>query len=319
MKKLVIIIPALNEEATVGSVIREIPRAIEGIQRVEVVVVSDGSTDRTAEIAAEAGADLVIRHPVNKGLAQTYSEAIDVAIERGADIVVSTDADNHYDQSRIPELIQPVVEGRADVVIGGRAVKTLRGMPWPNRFGNLMGSAVVSRLARLPRTIDVSSGFRAYSRDAAIRVNIFSRYTYTHETILQASQQGLVVTEVVIPARPVNRRSRLIASVPRHIIKSLVTIIRILVYYRPLRFFFWVGCAIFAVGLVFDSILGIHFLRTSAFTPYKILGFIGGSLNLLGILVAIVGLIVDMLTGIRITQERTLYFSKRMFYERRER
>ncbi|HID16012.1 MAG TPA: glycosyltransferase family 2 protein, partial [Candidatus Atribacteria bacterium] len=246
--KLIVTIPAYNEEATIASVIKEIPRQIKGIDKVEVLVCNDGSEDRTVEVAKQAGADYIISQKQNKGLAETFKLAIEKALEKGADIIVNTDADNHYNQSRIPDLIKPILENKADIVIGGREVNKLNHMPFLNKYGNILGSKFVCRLANLPK-LDVSSGFRAYSREAALRMNILSPHTYTHESLIQAHDHRLIIKEDPIPARKVKRKSRLIKSIPKHILKSLAVIFRVFTLYKPMRVFLVIGGIVFLAGL----------------------------------------------------------------------
>ncbi len=164
MTTLVVVIPAYNEEANVGEVVREVPRHVPGVDRVLVLVFDDGSTDRTAEVARAAGADFVLAHDRNRGLAATFREALDAALALGADVIVNTDGDNHYDQTRIPELVAPVISGRADVVVGSRALNGLREMGPVRKWGNRIGNSLFRFLYRLPKGTDVSSGFRAYSQ-----------------------------------------------------------------------------------------------------------------------------------------------------------
>jgi len=249
MKKLIVTIPAYNEEGDIAKVIKEIPRNIAGIDKVEVLVLNDGSKDNTVNIAKEAGADYVISHNTNKGLAKTFKDAVEEALNRGADIIVNTDADNHYNQSKIPLLIEPILNNRADIVIGSREVKNLDHMPTTNKYGNLMGSWFVCKLANLPH-VDVSSGFRAYSKEAALKMNVLSPHTYTHETLIQANDHKLTIVEVPILAREVKRKSKLIKSIPKHIIKSLSVIFRTFTLYKPMRVFLVIGGLLFIIGMI---------------------------------------------------------------------
>jgi hypothetical protein len=165
-----------------------------------VLILDDGSRDATVQRAREAGADHILSHPSNRGLAATFKDALEAAVARGADIIVNTDADNHYDQSRIPELIRPILERKADLVIGSRKINELAGMPLLNRILNPLASAITASLAGLPR-VDVSTGFRAYTREAALRINVFSEHTYTHTTLISAADQHLAIVDVPIKAR----------------------------------------------------------------------------------------------------------------------
>ena len=246
--RLVVTIPAYNEAADIGAVIEEIPRAIPGVDDVRVLVLDDGSSDNTAEVARTAGADWVLSNGANRGLAFTFQRAMLEALRRGADIVVNTDADNHYDQTAIPRLAEPVVAGQADVSVGSRVLDDVE-MPKANRYGNRLGNLAMQRVLGI-EGIDVSTGFRAYSKEAALRTVVFSGHTYTHETLLAALDQRLAVVHVPIAARSVSRPSRLIKSVPRHVVYAGTTIARSLALYRPLHTYLLVGILVGIVGLV---------------------------------------------------------------------
>ena len=247
--KLIVAIPAFNEEATIGGVIREIPRHIPNVASVEVLVIDDGSSDATVSAAWAAGADHVISHIRRLGLARTFRDGIDAALTRGADIIVNTDADNHYDQTRIPDLIAPVVSGRANIVVGSRDVRDLK-MRWTHKWGNLLGSSMVRSLAGIPGKIDVSSGFRAYDRESAMRMNVIAGYTYTHETLIAAMEQGMTVADVPIPAREVTRPSRLMGGVIGHVLRAVGVIVRSYAIYQPIRVFASVGSLFTLAGLL---------------------------------------------------------------------
>ncbi len=249
MKKLIVTIPAFNEEEHIAGVIREIPRSLPGIDVVEVLVYDDGSVDRTREVAREAGADHVIGHRPNKGLAVTFKEALWAAVERGADIIVNTDADNHYDQSRIGELVTPLLEEKADITIGSRKVDELDHMPFLNKYLNRIGSFVLTKWVGMPR-VDVSTGFRGYTKDAALRLAVYSKHTYTHTTLLSAHDLNLSSIEVPIKARQVTRPSRLIKGIPSHLWKSSINIVRNIVLFRPLRFFGVWAVVLFVIGVI---------------------------------------------------------------------
>ncbi|MBI2410350.1 MAG: glycosyltransferase family 2 protein [Candidatus Kerfeldbacteria bacterium] len=247
MKKLIVTIPAFNEEENIAEVIREIPRTIPGIDCVEVLVFDDGSTDRTCELARAAGAEHIRTHARNKGLAITFKESLWEALQLGADIIVNTDGDNHYDQSRIPELVAPILAGAADITIGSRKVAELEHMPFLNKHLNRIGSYVLTKWVGMPR-MDVSTGYRGYSRTAAIQLGVYSLHTYVHTTLLSAQDLHLNILEVPIKARKVTRRSRLIKSIPSHLWKASVNIVRNVVLFRPLRFFGICSVVLFGVG-----------------------------------------------------------------------
>lgn len=310
--RLVITIPAFNEEATLAEVIREIPRSIPGVDDVRVLVINDGSKDRTAKVARDAGADEVLSHAGNKGLAKTFQDGIERALEMGADIIVNTDADNHYDQSRIGELIQPILDHKAEVVIGGRVVNKLEGMKTMNRQGNKLGSWFVSRILGRKETLDVSSGFRAYSREAALHIHVYSRHTYTHETIIQAFDQQLTVAEVPITARKVARKSRLIKSIPSHIVRSLVVIFRVFTLYKPLRVMTIIGSIIFAIGTIFIlRFLYFYFFSESGGEGHIQSLILASALIILGFQVFIIGLLASAIGWNRKLLEEILYRIKR--------
>ncbi len=243
--KLIVTIPAYNEEETIGEVIREIPRAIAGVHEVEVLVIDDGSRDGTVAAARQAGADYVFSNGRNRGLAFSFQRALDEAVAHGADIVVNTDADNHYDQSRVPDLIQPILQHAADIVIGSRILTTVN-MRAANRHGNRLANFLMQRLLRVDG-IDVSSGFRAYSREAAERLNVYSGHTYTHETLFNAIDRGLRIANVPLEARAVERPSRLISSLPRHVWRAGIVILQSILRYQPLQAYGSVG-VLFLVG-----------------------------------------------------------------------
>ncbi|MBU2228791.1 glycosyltransferase family 2 protein [Patescibacteria group bacterium] len=315
--RLVVTIPAFNEEENIEEVIREIPREINGISDVKVLVLDDGSTDMTVKKAKNAGADYVISHKKNKGLAATFQDAVSAALERGADIIVNTDGDNHYNQSRIPDLIKPIVEKAADIVIGDREVRKLEYMPATNKYLNLFGSYCVSRLVGLKKTVDVSSGFRAYTSEAAMRISILSKYTYTHETLIQAIDHNLVIASVPIKARKVTRKSRLISSIPGHLARSILVISRVFTVYKPLRVLSFMGLVVFLPGFF----LVLRFLYFYFFTVRGGEGhiqslIIAAILILLGFQIFVLGLIASAIGWNRKTLEEILFRNKRETYKK---
>lgn len=303
--KLIITIPAYNEEATIASVIKEIPRRIEGIDEVKVLVLNDGSKDKTVEVAKAAGADYVISNKENKGLATTFKTAIEEALNRGADIIVNTDADNHYNQSKIPELVRPILKNNADIVIGSRIVEELEYMPKTNKYGNMLGSWFVCKLSDLPK-VDVSSGYRAYSKDAALKMNVLSPHTYTHETLIQANDHKLTIVEVPIKARKVERESRLIKSIPKHITKSLAVIFRTFTLYKPLRVFVGIGVALSILGMV-PLVRFMYFYLTGSGSGHVQSLIVGIMFVLIGFMTTVMALLASAIGWNRKLIEEVLF------------
>ena len=317
--KLIVTIPAHDEEENIGEVIREIPREIPGVASVEVLVLDDGSRDGTVTAAWAAGADYVISHNRRLGLARTFRDAVDAALSRGADVIVNTDADNHYDQSRIPDLIAPIVAGQADIVVGSRVVKQVK-MKASHKYGNMAGSTMVRKLVGLPDEIDVSSGFRAYDREAAMRMNVIAGYTYTHETLIAAMEQGMTIVDVPIPAREVQRPSRLMGGVIGHIFRAMAVILRSYAVYQPIRTF---------------SVLGIFFILLGTYPLLRFIYFywqgegdghiqsliIGGVMVTVGAQIFVLSLIASALSWNRRMIEEMLYRERRRDYadDKRER
>jgi glycosyltransferase involved in cell wall biosynthesis len=253
--KLIIQVPCLNEAMTLGTALATLPRRVEGFDAVEWLVVDDGSTDGTAELARELGVDHVVRHPVNRGLAAAFMTGIDAALRSGADVIVNTDADNQYEAADIPLLVQPILEHRADMVIGARPIAQTEHFSWIKKQLQHLGSWAV-RLASKTDVADAPSGFRAMTRETAMRLNVFNAYTYTLETIIQAGLSNLTVVSVPIRTNPDLRPSRLVRSIPNYVKRSLLTILRVFVIYRPLALFIWVSSLLIMVGIV----LGLRYL-----------------------------------------------------------
>lgn len=302
--KLIVTIPAYNEEATIGDVIAEVPRSIIGVTAVEVLVVDDGSEDGTAEAASAAGADYVVSHKRNQGLAAAFRTALREALARGADLIANTDGDNHYDQSRIPDLIQPLLRGKADIAIGSRLLGGLR-MRAANKHGNRIANYIMQRLLRLPE-VDVSTGFRAYTREAALRLNVFSDHTYTHETLISALHQRLTIANVPLPARPVERPSRLIRSLPRHIWKAGLVIIRSFTLYRPLQVWGTLGVLCALLGAL-PFVRFLYYFAQGEGSGHVQSLLAGSALLFLGVQMYIVGLLASAIAWNRQLIEEVLY------------
>ncbi len=222
----VVMIPCLNEERTVASVIRRIPRSLSGFGEVTVLVIDDGSSDGTSSVAAHAGAEVVIRHTVNLGLGRAFRDGLKAALLLGADVIVNVDADGQYDPAEISKLVEPIRRGRADIVLGNRQINGLSHMDWPRKWGNRVASWITRQLCGLP-IADCQTGFRALTRDAAMRLSLNGGYTYTQEMLFQAAQLGLTVEEVPITfSRRSHGNSRLISSIWRYALNSGTIMIR---------------------------------------------------------------------------------------------
>ena len=247
--KLIVQIPCLNEEETLPATLAALPRALPGIDVVEWLVIDDGSTDRTCEVARAHGVDHVVRFGTNQGLARAFMAGLEACVQAGADIIVNTDADNQYDAADIPKLIEPILAGRAEIVVGARPIDEIEHFSPLKKLLQKLGSWVVRQASRTSIP-DSPSGFRAISRNAALQLNVFSGYTYTLETIIQAGQKNIPITSVPVRTNPVTRPSRLIKGIPDYIRRSVFIIFRVFLLYRPLRTFFWMGMAFLTPGVL---------------------------------------------------------------------
>lgn len=247
--KLVIQIPCLNEEESLPITLSELPKHIDGIDEIKVLIVNDGSTDRTIEVAKKHGISDFVNFTNNKGLAKAFSAGLNKALEMGADIIVNTDADNQYNASDIEKLVRPIIDGNADIVIGSRPVNKISHFSIIKKMLQNFGSFVM-RCVSSTSVKDAPSGFRAFSRNAAIQMNIFDNYTYTLETIIQAKAKGLVIENVEIDVNPELRRSRLFSNIFVYIRRSIFTMLRMFIVYRPFRFFITVGILFLLAGLI---------------------------------------------------------------------
>lgn len=247
--KLIIQIPCFNEEQSLPIALEALPREIEGVDEVEWLIIDDGSSDRTIEVAKSMGVDHIVRFPVNRGLAKGFMAGLDECLLQGADIIVNTDADNQYDASCIPDLIEPILCGKADMVIGSRPISSIDHFSPIKKFLQKLGSSVV-RYASKTEVQDAPSGFRAISRDAALRLNVFSGYTYTLETIIQAGQKGMTIVSVPVGVNEDLRPSRLVKSIWRYVWRSMTTILHIFTIYRPLKAFMVAGSIFLGVALL---------------------------------------------------------------------
>jgi glycosyltransferase involved in cell wall biosynthesis len=245
--KLIVQIPCLNEEASLPETLRAIPRAIPGVDEVEVLVVDDGSSDRTSEVARQHGADHVVRFTRRKGLAAGFMAGLDAALRLGADVIVNTDADNQYPAQEIPRLLAPILAGEADMVVGDRGVQDVPHFSWTKRRLQRLGSWVVRKVSGT-QIADATSGFRALTREAALRINIVSEFTYTLESIIQAGKKKLAIAHLAIESRE-TRPSRLFSSPWDYVKRSAATIVRIYAMYEPLKVFLMLGSLLLGAGV----------------------------------------------------------------------
>ncbi len=311
-KRLLVVIPCLNEAATVASVISDIPRAIDGIDHVTVAIVDDGSTDDTARVARDAGA-VVLSHGENRGVGAAFQTALAFAIEQRFDVMCNIDADRQFDPNDIPRLVGAIVNGEADFVSASRFVDKsfTPAMPPIKHWGNLKMSSLVSGLAG--RTFhDVSCGFRAYSREALLNLNLHGRFTYTQETFLDLAFKGLRIKEIPVTVTYfADRKSRVAGNLFKYAQRTSSIIFRLYRDYHPLRFFWWIAAALIFLGVCFGSVLLVHYIMTGKFTGQIWSGFVGGFFVILGVTFGIVGVVADMLDRVRVNQERILYLLKK--------
>ncbi len=308
--KAVIQIPCYNEEATLPATIEDLPGDLPGIDEIEILVVDDGSCDGTSEVAENLGVDHIVRLKQNQGLAYAFMAGLDAALQAGADIIVNTDADNQYRGEDIERLVRPLLEGKADIAVGDRGVGTLEHFSPLKRRLQRWGSWVVERAAGIA-VPDATSGFRAFTREAALRLTVLSDYTYTLETLIQAGARRMAVTYVPVGTNPETRHSRLIENLPSFMAISAITILRFYTMYRPLRLFLSIGGFLVAAGVA----LGLRFLW------YFIMGagtgkvqslILAAILTIVGFQVCLIGLMADLVRLNRKMLEEAVYRVRRM-------
>ncbi len=253
--KLIIQIPCYNEEKSLPVTLNELPRKVPGFNKVEWLIINDGSTDKTVEVAKKHGVDHVINFKKNRGLAEVFKAGLDACIHLGADVIVNTDADNQYCAGDIPRLTEPIVKGKADIVIGARPISKIKHFSLVKKILQKFGSYVVRNVSKTDIP-DAPSGFRAISREAAMKLNVFNNYTYTLETIIQAGRKNMAITWIDINVNEDLRPSRLVKSIVSYIQKSLITIVRIFIIYEPFKFMMRIGMFVFLIGFA----LGLRFL-----------------------------------------------------------
>jgi glycosyltransferase involved in cell wall biosynthesis len=304
--KLIIQIPCYNEEQTLPHTLQDLPLALPGVDQLEVLVVDDGSTDHTAEVARSMGVQHVIRLRQNRGLAYAFLTGLEAALRLGADVVVNTDADNQYRGEDIERLVAPIVQNRADIVVGDRGVATVTHFSTLKRWLQRLGSQIVQRAAGV-KVPDATSGFRALSREAALRTLVFSQYSYTLETLIQAGSRQMAIEYVPVRINPQTRRSRLMRSIPEYLAQSGLTILRTYTLYRPLRVFLSLGGLLLLAG-AFLGLRYIYFVIAQGGSTGHVQSLILAAILLIaGFQVCLIGLMADLIAFNRRMLEDTLY------------
>jgi len=310
MHKLIIQIPCLNEEQTLPATLADLPREIDGFETVEWLVIDDGSTDRTVEVARENGVDHIVRLTNNKGLASGFQAGLDAALKLGADVIVNTDADNQYKASDIPKLLTPILAGKADMVVGDRDVQSIEHFSPIKKLLQRLGSWVV-RQASSTSIPDTTSGFRAYNREAALQVQVVSGFTYTLETVIQAGKMLVAIDHVVIGTNPVTRESRLFSSMWSYVRTNAVAIFRIYTRYEPLRVFL-VAAAIVAVPAMIVWGRFLIFVIKGDSTGHVQSLILGSMLFIVAVQLVALGIIGDLLAANRTMIQRTFERTRRI-------
>ncbi len=306
--KLIIQIPCYNEEHTLPQTVRDLPRSLPGVDEIEYLVIDDGSTDRTAEVARQLGIEHIVRLKRNQGLAYAFTAGLEAALKAGADIIVNTDADNQYRGDEVEKLIAPILGGEADIVVGDRGVAALEHFSPLKRFLQRLGSWVVERAAGIPIP-DATSGFRAFTRDAALRLTVLSDYTYTLETLIQAGARRMAVVFVPVQTNPQTRPSRLISSTPSYLLLSVIAIVRFYTMYRPMRVFFTVGGALIAGGVVLGARF-LYFMMLGGGAGHVQSLLLAAILSIVGFQTCLIGLMADLVRMNRKMLEEMLHLTR---------
>ncbi len=311
--KLIIQIPCYNEAETLEIALNDLPKQIDGIDEIEYLIINDGSKDNTVEVARKWGINYVVNFKRNKGLAKGFMAGLDACLRNGADIIVNTDADNQYNGADIEKLVRPIIEGKSDIVIGARPIDETEHFSPLKKMLQHFGSWVV-RVASNSDIPDAPSGFRAFSRDAAMAMNVTNEYTYTLETIVQAGRSKIAMTSVPIRTNAELRPSRLFSSMFGYVKRSMVTIVRAYIVYKPMKFFATLGAVIFGLGMA----LGVRYLiylATGAGDGHVQSLILASTLMMLGFMTVVVGLLGDLISTNRKMMEDIQVRVKRMDYD----
>ena len=315
--KLIVQIPCLNEAETLPQTIADIPRTIPGIDEIEFLIIDDGSTDGTIDVARRAGVHHIVRNTRTLGLARSFRRGLDACLRAGADIIVNTDGDNQYSGADIPRLLAPILDGTADIVVGDRQTGRLANFSPVKKLLQRVGSGVVQRLAgaEVPDTV---SGFRAISREAALQLNIVSSFSYTTEMVIQAGKKRLAMVSVPIRTNPHTRASRLAQSIPHFVARSTSTMIRTYAMYQPLRVFFYIGTVLFLIG-VLPVIRFLYFFVAGSGAGHIQSLVIGGVCMVMGFVAYMIGLVADLIAVNRQLLETALERIRRLELDRENR
>jgi len=311
--KLIIQIPCYNEEETIAAVIHDLPREIEGVDAVEILVIDDGSTDRTAEVARLSGVDHIVLFKSRKGLARAFAAGIENGLKHGADIIVNTDGDNQYRGGDIPKLIRPILDGRADVVIGTRQVDEIKHFSFFKRKLQKLGSGVIRKLSKAP-VRDATSGFRAFSREAAMRINPLTEYSYTIESLVQLGSEKIKIMSVPIQVNPKLRESRLIRNTPTFIAHQSLTLFRMYAVYKAFRMFVLLGFLVALPG-IFGFLRFLYFYFTGRGAGHVQSLIFSAVFITCGIFILIFGVIADLVSSNRKMIEMIMYKLRKLEIE----
>jgi len=314
--KLIIQIPCYNEAETLALALAELPREVQGFEKTEWLIIDDGSKDKTVEVAKACGVDHIIQHTHNQGLAKAFMTGLDACLKAGADVIINTDADNQYNAADIPNLVKPILSGNAEFVIGERPIQAIEHFSPIKKFLQKLGSSVV-RMASKTNIPDAPSGFRAITRNVAQRLVVFSAYTYTLETIIQAGQQNIAIISVPVGVNEDLRPSRLVKSITSYVKRSIATIFRIFIIYRPFRFFGIMGTILFSTGFIIGARF-LYFYFTGNGSGHIQSLILAAVLLGMGFQTILIAFIADLLAANRKLLEDIRYKTNIQFYNTKD-